>query len=118
MATRWTAYSQALLQKNFPEFRRTVVFDSGKWDALYFVPYCSNSDTQYTILVDEDCFVFDRAQVLRDFPESGARYWASRRHVRTLLYGHYRIAYLVREDGDVEILGVFHGALDIDKYAL
>ncbi len=65
MATRWTAYSQALLQKNFPEFRRTVVFDSGKWDALYFVPYCSNSDTQYTILVDEDCFVFDRAQVLQ-----------------------------------------------------
>lgn len=62
--------------------------------------------------------IFDRAQVLNDFPESGARYWASPRHVRILLYGHYRITYLVRDDGDVDILGVFHGALDIDKYLL
>ena len=48
----------------------------------------------------------------------GARYWASDRHVRVLLYGHYRIANLVREDGDVDILGVFHGALDISRYQL
>lgn len=34
-----------------------------------------------------------------------------------LLYGHYRIAYLYRLDNEsVEILGVFHGALDIDRY--
>jgi toxin ParE1/3/4 len=62
--------------------------------------------------------IFDRAQALADFPEMGARYWASDRHVRVLLYGHYRIAYLVREDGDVDILGVFHGALDISRYQL
>lgn len=62
--------------------------------------------------------IFDRAQVLRDFPESGSRYWASSRHVRILLYAHYRITYLIRDDGDIDILGVFHGALDIDKYAL
>ena len=37
--------------------------------------------------------------------------------VRMILYGHYRIAYLCRNDSDViEILGVFHGALDIDRY--
>lgn len=37
--------------------------------------------------------------------------------VRMILYGHYRIAYLCRNDADViEILGVFHGALDIDRY--
>jgi toxin ParE1/3/4 len=41
--------------------------------------------------------IFDRAQALADFPEMGARYRASDRHVRVLLYGHYRIAYLVRE---------------------
>lgn len=34
--------------------------------------------------------------------------------MRILLYGHYRIAYLVKDDG-VEILGVFHGALDIER---
>jgi hypothetical protein len=27
-----------------------------------------------------------------------------------------RITYLVKPDGDVAILGVFHGALDIDRY--
>jgi len=32
------------------------------------------------------------------------------------LYGHYRIAYFLRKDKQAEILGVFHGALDIDRY--
>lgn len=40
--------------------------------------------------------IYDRAQVLKMFPECGSRYWASARHVRILLYGHYRIAYLGR----------------------
>jgi len=46
------------------------------------------------------------------------RWLASSRHVRILLYGHYRIAYLVKDDGNVDILGVFHGALDITRYQL
>ena len=53
-----------------------------------------------------------------DNPQIGYRYLASERHVRILLYGHYRIAYLVREDENVDILGVFHGALDIGRYEL
>jgi plasmid stabilization system protein ParE len=37
--------------------------------------------------------------------------------VRILLYGHYRIAYLRRKLGDfVDVLGVFHGSLDLDRY--
>jgi toxin ParE1/3/4 len=48
----------------------------------------------------------------------GARHWASSRHVRVLLYGHYRIAYVVKDSDNVDILGVFHGALDISKYQL
>jgi len=48
----------------------------------------------------------------------GHRYWASTREVRILLYGHYRITYLVKPGGDIDILGVFHGALDISKYEL
>jgi plasmid stabilization system protein ParE len=62
--------------------------------------------------------IYDRAQDLRRFPELGARYAASSRNVRILLYGHYRIAYLVKEDGNIDILGVFHGALDITRYQL
>jgi len=62
--------------------------------------------------------IYDRAQDLRRFPEIGQRYAGSARHVRILLYEHYRIAYLVKEDGNVDILGVFHGALDIARYQL
>jgi len=62
--------------------------------------------------------IYDRAQVLIDFPEIGQRYLASPRNVRILLYGHYRITYLVTDQGNVEVLGVFHGALDISKYQL
>lgn len=62
--------------------------------------------------------ICERTQVLASFPEMGHRYWASRRHVRILLYGHYRIAYLIKEDGNIDVLGVFHGSLDISKYQL
>jgi toxin ParE1/3/4 len=62
--------------------------------------------------------IYDRAQDLEKFPELGQRYLASARNVRILLYGHYRIAYLVREDRSIDILGVFHGALDITRYQL
>ena len=62
--------------------------------------------------------IFDRAQVLATFPEIGYRYTASSRHVRILLYGHYRIAYLIKDDQNVDILGVFHGSLDITRYQL
>lgn len=62
--------------------------------------------------------IYDQAQALRTFPEMGYRYQASSRHVRILLYGHYRIAYLVKDDGYVDVLGVFHGALDISRYQL
>jgi len=62
--------------------------------------------------------IFEKAQVLARFPEIGHRYVASSRDVRILLYGHYRIAYLLRDDGNVDILGVFHGSLDIERYEL
>lgn len=62
--------------------------------------------------------IYERAQDLIDFPEMGHRYSASSGHVRILLYGHYRIAYLVKDDGNVDILGVFHGSLDITRYQL
>ena len=61
--------------------------------------------------------IYEKAQVLRDFPEIGHKYREEvEGDVRVLLYGHYRIAYLVRPAGPIDILGVFHGALDIDRY--
>ena len=62
--------------------------------------------------------IYERAQDLVTLPEIGYPYSASSRQVRILLYGHYRIAYLVKDDGNVDILGVFHSALDITRYQL
>jgi plasmid stabilization system protein ParE len=61
--------------------------------------------------------IFERAQLLAQFPKIGHIYrFEPEGEIRILLYGHYRIAYLLRKDRYVEILGVFHGALDIDRY--
>jgi len=62
--------------------------------------------------------IYANAQVLLSFPDTGYRYrQVEEGEIRILLYGHYRIAYLRRKDNEsVDILGVFHGALDIDRY--
>lgn len=62
--------------------------------------------------------IYNCAQILAKFPEIGHCYQVSPRNVRILLYGHYRIAYLVKDDGNIDILGVFHGSLDITRYQL
>ena len=63
--------------------------------------------------------ILERAQVLSEFPHIGHQYEGiAHRDVRILLYGHYRIAYLIRSDEDIDILGVFHSALDIRRYLL
>ena len=48
-----------------------------------------------------------RTKSLSTFPERGYRYSGVDRDVRILLWGHDRIAYLVREFGDVDVLGIF-----------
>ena len=61
--------------------------------------------------------IFETAQLLRNHPRLGHRYEPDEsREVRILLYEHYRITYLIKLDGNIDILGVFHGALDIDRY--
>ena len=61
--------------------------------------------------------IYRRVEILREFPESGHRFWKrSAENVRILLYGHYRIPYRILSSGDVHVLGVFHGAMEIDRY--
>ena len=61
--------------------------------------------------------IYDKAQLLRDFPELGQKYRSEPEgDIRIVLYGHYRIAYLIRTEDVIDILGVFHGALDIERY--
>jgi addiction module RelE/StbE family toxin len=61
--------------------------------------------------------IYKKVQILKKFPEIGYRYRTEREgEIRILLYGHYRIAYLIRSKEVIDILGVFHGAMDIDRY--
>ena len=59
--------------------------------------------------------IFEKVQILENFPQVGYRY-EDDENERILLYGHYRIAYLIENSGEIYILGVFHGSLDIERY--
>jgi len=61
--------------------------------------------------------IYKKAEVLEEYPEIGYVYRKQGpQTVRILLYGHYRIAYTIKPTSEIDILGVFHGALDIDRY--
>lgn len=61
--------------------------------------------------------IFERTQVLSEFPQIGHKYGSETEgDIRILLYGHYRIAYLIYGKERIDILGVFHGSLEIEKY--
>ncbi len=61
--------------------------------------------------------IYEKAQLLTKYPEIGYTYRSEPEgEIRILLYGHYRIAYLSAIDKPIDIIGVFHGALEIDRY--
>ncbi len=61
--------------------------------------------------------IYDNVQLLKKQPNIGHRYHRyAQINIRVLLHGHYRIAYLIKDDENIDILGVFHGSLDIDRY--
>ena len=61
--------------------------------------------------------IYDRARILKDFPHIGYRYEETGEgEIRVLLYGHFRIAYRVKSDDQLDVLGVFHGAMELDCY--
>ena len=61
--------------------------------------------------------IYEKIQLLCKHPRLGQRYSPiANREVREILYGHYRIAYLIKTEDQLEILGIFHGAMDIERY--
>ena len=61
--------------------------------------------------------IYEKIQLLRMYPRLGQRYEPiTDREVREILYGHYRIAYLVKSEERIEILGILHGGVDIERY--
>ena len=59
--------------------------------------------------------IYEKAQILEHMPKVGYKY-QDRDDIRILLYGHYRIAYFLKDSETIDILGVFHGSLDIERY--
>ena len=59
--------------------------------------------------------IYEKVQILKSMPEIGYKY-QNKNNIRILLYGHYRIAYLMKDRENIDILGVFHGSLEIEKY--
>jgi len=60
--------------------------------------------------------IYEKTQILESFPEIGYKHRNEPDgEIRIILYGHYRIAYLIKQDA-VEILGIFHGSMEIEKY--
>ena len=63
------------------------------------------------------CGIYEKIQILRQHVRIGQRYERiADREVREILYGHYRIAYLVANEQRIEILGIFHSAMEIEQY--
>lgn len=59
--------------------------------------------------------LYQKAQLLKTFAEMG--YCLDKEHpqsLRVLLYGHYRIVYRIEADDAVSVIGVFHGAMNLD----
>jgi len=61
--------------------------------------------------------IFKKTQILSTFPKVGYPYKNdTNNEIRVLLYGHYRIAYFIKDTETIDILGIFHGALAIERY--
>lgn len=62
--------------------------------------------------------LIQKTEILKDFPLAGSIYpiESIEEEIRVLYYGHYRIAYRIALKDRIDILGVFHGAMEIHRY--
>ena len=63
LGTKWESYSQALIKFAYPDSKRLVVDGTRKWFPLMFLEPALAYDSDYTIHIDEDCFLFDSTQL-------------------------------------------------------
>lgn len=61
--------------------------------------------------------IYERVGLLKTFPEMGYQFeHFYEKNIRIVMYGHYRIAYLIKKDDIIDILAILHGKMDINKY--
>lgn len=61
--------------------------------------------------------IIDRTESLKTFPSIGQRLidWPDY-NIRMILFGHYRIVYLIKSELQIDVLGVYHSALDLVRH--
>ncbi|MEA1911148.1 MAG: type II toxin-antitoxin system RelE/ParE family toxin [Spirochaetota bacterium] len=88
--------------------------ESRKWlgEIFDYIAYDSPGNAKEVIYN-----IIERADVLRDFPSIGQRLldWPDY-EIRMILYGHYRIVYRIISEQRIDILGVYHNALDLKRH--
>ncbi len=95
--------------------RRIVWTSESRWWLREIYDYIRQDSPETALKVVRR--IREKARVLLDFPELGHVYEPAREeNVRVLLYGHYRIVYQPSGPGEIHILGVFHGALDLKRH--
>lgn len=58
--------------------------------------------------------ILTRIEQIAEYPRIGHRIeWIEHAEVRSLNFGHYRIAYRLISESRLEIMAIFHGARDI-----
>ena len=61
--------------------------------------------------------LFELVESLDRFPERGFVHRTRSGHkVRIVLYGHFRVVYRIGSGGNVSVIGIFHGAMDLPRY--
>lgn len=63
LGTKWESYSQALIERGYPSHKRIVLDGTRNWSPLRFLGPALSEDSDYTIHVDEDCFLYDPSQL-------------------------------------------------------
>jgi hypothetical protein len=63
LGTKWESYSQALIARGYPAQKRVVIDGTGKWSPMMFLSAALEEDSDYTIHIDEDCFLYDPNQL-------------------------------------------------------
>ena len=58
----------------------------------------------------------ERVRGLIQLPKMGRVIDEDNPNIRLLLYKHYRIVYLLKPDQNIDILGVYHGSLNIEDH--
>jgi toxin ParE1/3/4 len=88
--------------------------ESKKWlKEIYDYIAKDNKNTAKRVINE----IIAETEVLYNFPKIGQRLleWPNR-EIRMLLYGHYRIVYIINSAKHIDILGIYHGALNLKRH--